>query len=87
MKHNPNYVLRQVAEEAVLISLENSRGFNGLYGLNELGLEIYRRAEKYPTDEALIESLIADYDAPPEEIARDARAFLEELRKENIITD
>lgn len=87
MRQNPQYILRQIAGEGVLISLESSEGFNGLIGLNGLGLEIYQRVEQYETEEALIQSLCEDFDAPAGEITADARAFLAQLREERLILD
>lgn len=85
MKKNPNFVLREVAGEFVLVPVSGE--FNGMIVLNEVGAEIYRRAEACPSEEALIDELSDLFDAPRDEIAADTVEFLQQLREEKALID
>ena len=87
MRRNPNYVLREIAGENILVPIHGDMDFNGILTFNPLGLEIYRRIEEVPSEEVLIQTLCEEYDAPPEVIAADAADFLATLRRENLIFD
>ena len=83
MKRNPDYVLREIAGETVLVPV--SGDFNGIIALNEIGAEIYRRIDECPTAEQLTDALCELYDAPRQVIAEDTAAFLRQMKEENII--
>lgn len=87
MKLNENYILRQVADEYILVPLTADFDFNGIIALNEVGKEIYDLLPQVATQEELVERLYDTFDAPKEEIAADAENFLEALREEKILLD
>ena len=83
MRRNPDYVLREIAGETVLVPM--SGDFNGIIALNGIGAEIYGLIDKCPTTEKLVDALCDLYDAPRQVIAEDAGNFLEQMKAENII--
>ena len=85
MRRNPNFILREVAGENILVPLTGDLGVNGILTLNGLGYEIYRRIDESPSFEALIDALCELYDAPREVISADAAEFIEQLKQEKLI--
>ena len=87
MKLNENYVLRQVAEEYILVPVTGDVDFNGIIAFNEVGKEIYELLPQVKDEAELVDRLFEIFEAPKEEIAADAADFLAQLRKEKILID
>ena len=87
MKRNENYVLRQVADEYILVPVTGDFDFNGIIALNEVGKEIYDLLPQVQNESELVERLFDVFEAPKEEIAADVKEFLNRLRKEKILLD
>lgn len=85
MKRNPNFILREVAGEYILVPLTGDLALNGIFSLNGLGYEIYTRFDETDSFEALVDELCALYDAPREVITADAAEFLERLIQEKLV--
>ena len=85
MRRNPDFILREVAGEYILVPLTGDVGLNGILALNGLGYEIYTRIDETGSFEALVDELCALYDAPREVIAADAAEFLQQLTEEKIV--
>ena len=87
VKLNENYVLRQVAEEFILIPVTGDLDFNGIIALNEVGKEIYDLLPQVENEEELVDRLYDIFEATKEEIAADCKEFLAQLRTEKILLD
>lgn len=87
MKRNEKFVLRQVADEFILIPTTGDFNFNGIIALNDVGKEIYDLLPQVNTDDELIDRLCEIFDAPREDIASDVAEFLTQLRQEQILLD
>lgn len=87
MKLNDKFVLRQVADEYILIPTTGDFDFNGIIALNDIGKEIYDLLPSVASDRELIERMCEIFDAPAEEISSDVSAFLAQLRQEKILLD
>ena len=87
MKLNDKFVLRQVADEFILIPTTGDLDFNGIIALNDIGKEIYDLLPNVGSDQELIERICEAFDAPAEEIASDVSDFLAQLRREKILLD
>ena len=87
MKLNEKFVLRQVAEEYILVPISGEFNFNGIIALNDMGKEIYDLLATVASEEELIAKLCEEFDAPREVIAADAKEFLATLRAEKILLD
>lgn len=87
MKLNDKFVLRQVADEYILVPVTGDFDFNGIIAFNEIGKEIYDLVPQVSSEEELIDRLFEIFDAPREVIAEDATEFLSKLRKEKVLLD
>lgn len=87
MKLNDKFILRQVADEFILIPTTGDLDFNGIIALNDIGKEIYDLLPNVRSDRELIDRMCEAFDAPSEEIANDVSAFLKQLRQEKILLD
>lgn len=87
MRRNPNFILREVADENILVPLTGDLNLNGILSLNDFGCEIYKRIDETPSTEALIDALCELYDAPREVIAADVAEFIEQLKEEKLIIE
>ena len=87
MKLNEKFVLRQVAEEYILVPISGEFDFNGIIALNDMGKEIYDLVPTVANDEELIAKLCEEFDAPSDVIAADAKEFLAQLCAEKILLD
>ena len=87
MKRNPNFILREIAGENILVPLTGDLALNGILSLNDFGREIYERIDESPSVEALVAALCELYDAPREVIAADVAEFLEQMKNEKLILE
>ena len=87
MRRNPDFILREIAGEKILVPLTGNLGLAGILSLNGLGYEIYQRIEETPSFEALVDRLCELYDAPRQVIAADAAEFIEQLKGEKLIIE
>ena len=87
MKLNENYVLRQIAEEYILVPVTGDFDFNGIIALNEVGKDIYDLIPQVTDEAELVDRLFDIFDAPKQELATDVSEFLGQLRKEKILLD
>ena len=87
MKRNPNFILREIAGENILVPLTGDLALNGILSLNGFGREIYERIDESPSAEALVAALCELYDAPREVIAADVAEFLEQMKNEKLILE
>lgn len=85
MKRNPNFILREIAGENILVPLTGDLALNGILSLNGFGREIYERIDESPSVEALVAALCELYDAPREVIAADVAEFLKQMKNEKLI--
>jgi hypothetical protein len=79
-------VAREIEGEIVIVPLTAGIGDleDELYSLNETGRDVWRLLDGRTLDE-VIDALLAEYDAPREEIDRDVRGLLEELLSRGIV--
>jgi hypothetical protein len=71
---------REVDGEIVLLDPRTGAYF----GLEGLGVDLWRRLQTSTSEKDLLAAVTADYDAPPEEIRRDAVNFLRSLTEEGL---
>lgn len=79
-------VAREIEGEIVIVPLTAGVGDleDELYSLNETGKDVWRLLDGRTVDE-VVDALLAEYDAPREEIDRDVRGLLEELLSRGIV--
>ena len=81
LRPGPDVIFRDLEGEAVLLDLASGRYF----GLNQVGTRIWMLLAAGSTRAAIFEILAAEYDADPDQIARDAEALLAELAARGLV--
>lgn len=79
-------VAREIEGEIVIVPLTAGVGDleDELYSLNETGKDVWRLLDGRTLDE-VVDALLAEYEAPREEIDRDVRGLLGELLSRGIV--
>ena len=82
MKVSNEFVLRQVADEYLLIPVgEAALRISGMISLTESGCLLLRMLTEGTDRETLIQALLAEYEVEDAEARQDVDAFLDKLRK------
>lgn len=88
MKINGTYILRKIAGDTVLVPVgEASLKLNGIISLNPTGELIWTGLEQGKDRAAILADILEEYDVTEEEAAADLDAYLNELKKNGLITD
>lgn len=81
MRLNPKYVLRQVAGETLLISLQDITAPKRVLCLNELGRDVFSLIRQGYTPDELVSELLPQYEVDEPVLRGDIESFLAELTK------
>ena len=88
MKLSDQYMLRQVADEYLVIPVgEAALKVKGLIGLSESGSLLYRRLQDGCTEAELVTALLSEYDIDADTARADTREFLEQMRRMGILIE
>lgn len=88
MKINPEYILREVADEFILIPTGNAaRKFSGIVSLNQSGKFLFSLLKEECTEDYLLGQFLETYDIDPETALNDIREFTSMLREIDAIDD
>lgn len=86
MKIKKGYKLRELAGQGVVVATgEEARKFHGMIQLNETGSVIWRCLEKGMERDAIVESILNDYDVAREVARQDVDKVLRQLLCEGIV--
>lgn len=87
MHVSDQYILRQVADEYLLIPTgEAALRVRGLISLSESGYLLYQLLQTGCSRQELIAALLREYDVAEAQAAGDVDAFLERMRRLEILT-
>lgn len=78
----PEILLEEIEGEAVLLSLETERYF----GLDPIGLLIWRTLEKNPISDVAVKAVLAEYDADEKTAYNDVAAFIVKLEQAGLLS-
>lgn len=82
MKINPLFVLREIADEYVVIPVgEQADRLHGMLKLNEEGAFLWKLMEKDQTEETLFRALLNEYQVEADTAKEDISVFIEELKR------
>jgi hypothetical protein len=82
MKLKPGFVTHKVGKEQMMVAAgPAARSFHGLVRSNETAAFIINCLKKETTEEAIVEAMLAEYEAPRETVARDVHRVIEQLRE------
>lgn len=88
MKIKKDFMLRSVAGEHMVVPTgKASVHFNGVITLNDSGKLLYETLEKGCEKDDLVTLLMETYEIDLETAKRDVRAFLETLRKKDVLDE
>lgn len=86
MQIQQQFVLRQILDEYVLVPVgETAESFHGMAGLNEVGARIWELLPDAPDEEALVRTLLEEYDVEEPQLRADVKEFLGKLREAHIL--
>lgn len=88
MKTNSEFILREIAGEAVLIPTgEASQNLNGMIHLTETGAFIWKQVDTAADLEEITSRIISEFEVDEKTARRDVRGFLYELYIRGLVTD
>lgn len=87
MRLNPKFILRKVAGETLLISIQDISAPKQLLMLNELGSDIYALLQQNMTPEEMHAQLLDQYDVQPQILSADIDEFLLSLKQYGVLLD
>lgn len=86
MKIKREFVLRKIAGDTLLVPTgKTALDMNGMLTLNDVGAEIWKMLPEAESEEAIVQKLLAEYDASVETIRGDVSEFLARLRELKIL--
>lgn len=88
MKINGELLVREVAGEIIAIPVgETALRFNGMICLNEVSATIWKGLQEEKSKEAILDSILQEFDVSEEEASTDLEDFLHQLRECELLTD
>ena len=82
MKLKPGFITHNVGKEQMMVAAgPAAKQFHGLVRSNETAAFIVNCLKKETTEEAIVEAMCREYDAPRERIAADVAEILGTLRR------
>ena len=86
MKVKENYMLREIAGNFVVIPVgQNIADYKNMLHLNETGVFLFNLLKNDTTIEALVQSLVDEYEVTKEKANEDVITFVNKLKEADII--
>ena len=86
MKIKEEYILDEIGEQKVAISLGNEENrFSGMIKLNEISAFLWEKLSEGIEEDALVEAVTEVYDTDSATARKDIRSFTEKLEKMGIL--
>lgn len=74
-KVSSNHLYSEVADEAVILDVESGV----YYGLDSVGVDIWRWLQKPQTEDQLLDLVLEEYEVTPEQAEQDLQSILKEM--------
>ncbi len=88
MKIKDGFIVREVAGSFVAMPIgERAEELNGVIELTQGGVILWEKLSTDTTEDALVAELLSRFEVDEETARRDTRAFVEGLRKNNLLED
>jgi hypothetical protein len=88
MRVKSGFVVREVGGKKYAVATgEAARSFKGMLSLNDVGATIFNLLQSDTTAEAIVEAILAEYDASAEIVSADVENFIRQLRSIDVIID
>ena len=86
MKISKEFVIREIAGDYIIVPTGSTAlQFNGLITVNEVGAYLWKLMQQETTEEALVQSVVTEYEVEEETARQDIEEFLQQLRDNHII--
>jgi len=79
---NPEHLAAELDGDLVIMSIETGT----YYGLDAVGVCVWKLIERPRTFEAVLEGVLERFEVPPEVAKKDLTAFLREMQAEGIVS-
>ena len=82
MKLKPGFITHNVGKEQMMVAAgPAAKHFHGLVRSNETAAFIVNCLKKETTEEAIVDAMLAQYEAPRETVEQDVHRVVEKLRE------
>ncbi|MCD7809256.1 MAG: PqqD family protein, partial [Erysipelotrichaceae bacterium] len=86
MKKNKEFIMRQIADEYILVPTGNTtEDFNGIISMSQTGAYIYEHIEECSSFDELVKKMLDLYDVDEEILVSDINEFLNKMLQLEII--
>ena len=86
MKLKQGFLTHKLADHEIVVAVgEATKWFHGLIRSNETAAVILHCLEKETTEEEIVDTLCAEYNAPRETVRQDVREILDKLTEFGVI--
>lgn len=75
------YLYSEIDSEAVILDVNSGTYF----GLNEVSNRIWQLLQTPTSSDSLVEQILEEYDAPPEEVEKDVRSLLNDMSNAGLV--
>ena len=87
MKIKPGFIIRKLADNYVVVPVNNQNEFQGMIQLNQTGAFIWQQLEAGKNEDEILSLMLEKYEISLEKAKEDITLFIEELRKDNLIDE
>ncbi|WP_027089893.1 PqqD family protein [Thomasclavelia saccharogumia] len=87
MKIKPGFIIRKLADNYVVVSVNNQNEFQGMIQLNQTGAFIWQQLEAGKNEDEILSLMLEKYEISEEKAKEDITLFIEKLRKDNLIDE
>lgn len=86
MRVKSGFILRAMGENHLVVPVgAMTVDFRCIITLNETGAFLWKQLQEECTEEALVQALLGEYDVTEDVASRDVAAFLDNLRKADLL--
>ena len=86
MKINEGFVLREVADQAVVIAVgEASEKFHGMINLNDTGKCIWQGIQEGMSEQEIVKKITDQYEVDPERAENDVKQMIQKMYEVGVI--
>ena len=86
MRIKPDYVLREIAGDYVLVPTgEAVAKYNGLFAVSEVGASILNALPECESEDDIVAKILEEYDVDEETARSDVREFIASLKEQEIL--
>ena len=85
MKIKGEFILREIGDEVIAVSVGESNNFDGVITLTETGAFLWRLLESDKTEEDLTKNLLANYNVDELTAKTDVKEFINKLKEKDLL--